>query len=324
MERKVKEFNLLEMTPDISPNMIKGTQAVDLFNLRTVQVDENGETLLTLMNERAPKQLTWNFTYNGNIINPGIYTTIYHICVCTPNKFVMFVRSNTSMNSLNPQVKSLFLINKTNITQDTNTVEFEVIYANSNTNLFSKNTKSKFVYETDSLQKIYWIDPTHQPRVINIANRDISTVRPLEFVPELPLKSMDVSIKKNSEGGKWSGGVVKYLITYCVPYIQESNIAWYSKLYYTSIDGYGISPDNEKYSSEKFVLTIIPPESNFTHIRVYRLLYTSINNFNGYDLGYFPITKTDGNINRIIVTDEGLLNVAATPIDINNSRFYGK
>ena len=25
MERKVKEFNLLEMTPDISPNMIKGT-----------------------------------------------------------------------------------------------------------------------------------------------------------------------------------------------------------------------------------------------------------------------------------------------------------
>ncbi len=142
-------------------------------------------------------------------------------------------------------------------------------------------------YETELVQKVYWVDGKNQPRVINIVadklkdiditeeeNREkIYTEDCFDFVMDLSL-SEDITVVKESGGGIFSPGTIQYAFSYYNKYGQESNIFYTSEIMYISQDNRGGSP--EGVSSDTFKITIKNPDSKFQFLRIYSIHRTSI------------------------------------------------
>lgn len=145
------------------------------------------------------------------------------------------------------------------------------------------------VSENELINKVYWIDGIHQPRVINITkaellgidtseSKDISEDlgyddKSFDFVKELKLEE-EVSISKLYSKGIFASGTIQYAFTYYNKYEQESNIFYISPLYYISTENRGGSP--EEVISNAFKLEITNFE-NYDYIRVYSIHRTSEN-----------------------------------------------
>lgn len=139
--------------------------------------------------------------------------------------------------------------------------------------------KTLFMYESEEVQKVYWVQQTRPPRVINIAkyiktpDTAISNTSIFNFVPELQLNET-IDIEKIYGGGIFSPGVIQYGITYYNLYGQESNLAIVSPLYYISdIDKAG---DPSKSYSNSFKITVENIDTNFEYMRIYSIHRTSL------------------------------------------------
>lgn len=166
-------------------------------------------------------------------------------------------------------------------------------------------------YETDLIQKVYWVDGINQPRVINIAkpelklpkeylvngvnlqgptycttdrdiDREIRTilgddglynVNSFDFVRELSLNET-VGVKKIYGYGEFSSGTVQYAFSYFNKYEQESNIFYTTPLYYASPKDRGGNPEEKVACS--FEITVDNLDKNFEYIRIYSIHRTSI------------------------------------------------
>lgn len=142
------------------------------------------------------------------------------------------------------------------------------------------------IYETDLVQKVYWVDGKHQPRVINIvadklkgitlSEATIPNVYPngsLDFTQELNLNE-DVSITREDGSGVFSPGIIQYAFSYYNKYGQESNIFYTSELLNISQSDRGGSP--EEVSSNVFSITINKIQTNFQYLRIYSIHRTSL------------------------------------------------
>jgi len=144
-------------------------------------------------------------------------------------------------------------------------------------------------YESDKIQKVYWVDGINQQRVINISNVKYAHGKDtqFDFVPSVCL-SEAVTVEKLSNGtGLFPPGTVKYAITYLYEYGQESNIIWTSPLYYPTIGNRACSPDELSGDSFKITVDYIDTsnpgtigrdnEHGFDIIRLYSIIRTSDN-----------------------------------------------
>lgn len=73
-------------------------------------------------------------------------------------------------------------------------------------------------YESESIQKVYWIDRNHQPRMINVAPYMDSKTKnynegSFDFVRTLSLKE-EVNVTKIIGSGEFPSGVIQYAFTY--------------------------------------------------------------------------------------------------------------
>ena len=139
--------------------------------------------------------------------------------------------------------------------------------------------KTLHIYENDNVDKVYWVQPDRQPRVINIAYfensgiTEVSNPNMFDFVPELQLNEQ-LQIDKIYGGGIFSPGVIQYGITYYNLYGQESNLAIVSPLYYISdVDKAG---DPSKSYSNSFKITVEGIDTNFEYMRIYSIHRTSL------------------------------------------------
>ena len=146
--------------------------------------------------------------------------------------------------------------------------------------------KTLHIYENDNVDKVYWVQPDRQPRVINIAYfentgvQEVKNPNMFDFVPELQLNEQ-LQIDKIYGGGIFSPGVIQYGITYYNLYGQESNLAIVSPLYYISdIDKAG---DPSKSYSNSFKITVNGIDTNvngidtnFEYMRIYSIHRTSL------------------------------------------------
>lgn len=137
------------------------------------------------------------------------------------------------------------------------------------------------VYESELIQKVYWVDGKNQPRVINIAKPELkadSEESPLytkdsfNFVRELKLEEV-VDIVKIEGLGMFSPGTIQYAFSYYDKYGQESNIFHTTPLLYISPKDRGGSP--EEKISNSFEIKIANLD-NFEYVRIYSIHRTSI------------------------------------------------
>lgn len=308
MQKKIQPFSPSQVAADIVPTKMQDSLAVNITNLRLTNPDEKEGNSLVLSNERLPKDLEIAELKDKTILTVVECTldSIAIFCIDSSNSYIYIYKDNTAT----------LVYKQTGI-------------------IFDEDIKAIFQYETESLQKLYWIDSSHQPRIFNIkdtnAAKEIASgnnvTTPIDFVPEIPsFNEEPLNIEETPNGGLWTGGALKYLITFCVPYIVESNIACYSDLYFINKDGYGLNQDGSDKSYTTYKITLkqsaweAAKAKGFTHCRIYRIYYTSQNQPTAYDLGYYNLPNLNTDLS---ILDTGNNNVNASPTDVTHIRFKG-
>lgn len=147
-------------------------------------------------------------------------------------------------------------------------------------------------YESELVQKVYWVDGINSPRVINIAKPKLLGMEkdtdkedtnysnayndsPFGFVQDLELTEEVTISKLQSSVGVFPSGVIQYAMTYLQKYGQESNIFYVSQPLYLSYSDRGGSPEDRVSTS--FRIEVNNVDSKFQYVRVYSIIRTSIN-----------------------------------------------
>lgn len=174
-----------------------------------------------------------------------------------------------------------------------------------------------FRFESEDVQKVYWVDGVNQPRVINIARHADPDKGATQFdfvstVEEFPR----VDIKKDyNSSGLFPSGTIQYGVSYYNKFGSETNLLWLSTVHYIAY------PDRAAKADEKvncsFNLKILNLDTKFDYVRVYSIIRTSVDTE--------PIVSivgdyTIGKRKTMKVTDT---NTNVTSIDASTLAFIG-
>ena len=259
MERDIHIFQGLSRTTH--PIKQEGKFLWDAHNIRLTT--RNEETLLSITNEKSTRYIK-NFDnfekYVGHIVagdylilftHHPTYDTIYRWSPNDESEIDILYRGNLSLDSNHP---------------------IQAVYS----------------YETELIQKVYWVDGINRPRMINIMKPELqeksgSPTRdytelyndaPFNFVQDLKLEE-EVSVSSSySNVGIFPAGVIQYAFTYGYKYGQESNIFYTTELLYITFPNRGGSPEDK--ISISFNIDINNVDTKFDYVRVYSILRTSI------------------------------------------------
>ena len=169
-------------------------------------------------------------------------------------------------------------------------------------------------YESEDIQKVYWIDGKNYPRFINIVG-DIKLDNDYQFdfythINKLP----KIEIEKDyTQSGMFSQGTIQYFITYYNKYGAETPIIWQSAIQYISLYERGAKADENVNCA--FNISIKDIDTTFDYIRIYSAQRTDNNSPVLVKLvtdikipskeyieefeGWKEVTKPDGSIERI-------------------------
>lgn len=232
----------------------------EAHNIRLTR--EDNDTLLSLTNERGNKDTKISFkgTYIGHAVL-GNYLVVF-----------------TGDDSTN----YIYRIEKI---QKGNTITYDdLLLYEGNLNMDYKHPCQTLPqYESNLVQKVYWVDGKNQPRVINICKRELigwEEERDLtnlyaegefDFVQLLSLNEK-ITIKRSNSAGTFAPGSIQYAFTYYNKYEQESNIFYTSKLFYTSKEDRGTSPDDSVNCAFNITFKQSTLQQDFDYIRIYSIL----------------------------------------------------
>ena len=172
-------------------------------------------------------------------------------------------------------------------------------------------------YESEGIQKVYWVDGRNQPRLININNEpftggiDITTR--YDFVSTISLGSSITVATRIETEGVFVSGVIQYCFTYVNKHSQQSNIIDVTPLYYTSPSNRG--GDKNELNSNSFTIFINHPDPNFDYVRIYSIFRSSLNGEVEVKLlEDIPTAEADNNL--IIYTDRGDTGIPIDPSEL--------
>lgn len=243
------------MNRDISRSKANNEYVFDAQNIRFTA--REGETLLSVTNEKG--NLDLGISFQGTVIGH-----------CVINKYLVVFSTTGSSGAVRDYIYRV----------DVDNNDATVLYSG-NLNFSKSNPiESLGIYENENIQKVYWVDGTNQPRVINITKDKLIGGTPdynnnsFDFVQELELKE-SVAITRDLVGnGSFSPGVIQYAFTYYNKYGQESNIFYATELLPLAHNNRGGSPEDKVNNS--FTINISGIDTQFDYIRIYSIHRTSI------------------------------------------------
>lgn len=266
MQQKVEahSFNGLQRDLDISKHPVN--YLYDAFNIRITA--REGDTLLSITNERGPKQL---FTGENKV--KGRY-----LGSCMLNQYLIIFSTNREQDLiLDDFVQHDYI---TRIDFSKSEPELKVLF-DGNLNFHPKYLIEAIVsYENEDIQKTYWTDGYNQPRFINFAPNnddrlDTYNSGSFNFVQDLQLKE-EIEVERiESSSGLFTPGTIQYAFSYFNKNGAESNIFYTTPLYYTSFSTRGAKKDENVTNVFKIKLSGI--DNSFDYIRIYSIHRSSIN-----------------------------------------------
>lgn len=273
MEAQIAQFTNRGMNQDISVSKATNEFAFKNHNIRITAVNDN--TLLSITNEKLPSNLNIEFKNDTTTkFIPGIYLghaiLNEYLVLFTTTKRDDYILVFTYDNS-------------------TSTLSGEIKYQG---NLGFKDIESIEClpyYESEDIQKVYWVDGVHQPRVINIKSDNILEGVDTQFDFNPPVNVFpDVTITKEYSGtGLFPAGVIQYFISYYNKFGAETGIVWASDLQYVTEYNRAAGPDENVVCS--FKININNVDTTYEYARVYSMQRTSLNTA--------PICRIVGDIN---------------------------
>lgn len=277
------------MTRDLSASRFDSKFVVDARNIR-ITATKGNSTLLSVTNEKGTERFTVNGEITGVIIGHAVLN----------NTLVLFTTEHTTQEMLGQD-----RIYRLDFVGDFSAASVTVLFEG-NLNFYSGNPLETLpYYETDSIQKVYWVDGRNQPRMININGKKQTASDAFDFNREISgLHALNVE-KKNS-GGEFPAGTIQYCFNYFNKFGQETNIVDASPLFYLSPQEKGLPADGIDTSS--FVIKISGADSKYEYIRLYSIIRTSENATpNVRIVGDYAISET---IRDIVVVDNGIIGSA--------------
>lgn len=174
-----------------------------------------------------------------------------------------------------------------------------------------------FRFESEDVQKVYWVDGVNQPRVINIAkpvdydkgDKQFDFVSTVNSVPKVEIR------KEYNSSGLFPAGTIQYGVSYYNKFGSETALLWLSTVHYITFSDRGAKADENVTC--QFRLNIFNLDTKFDFVRVYSVLRTS--------LDAQPITSIVGDYSisgkrKITVYDS---NTSVTNIDPNLLYYIG-
>lgn len=250
------------MVCDIPASNVKSEFLIDAQNIRITALQ--GETFLSITNEKGPKRLTLinsigdKFNLTGTVIGHAVLNN--YLVLFVHNEGISDSILRIDMSKEDPSVFNLF-----------QGVDSKFLGFNENYPI-----ETLCSYENENIQKIYWTDGLNQPRIINICKESPYTWSgSFDFVPALSLNET-INIKQNNTAnGQFAPGVIQYCFNYYNKYGQETNLFYTSKLFPVAYYDRGGSP--EETISTSFEITVSGIDRNFEYLRIYSVHRTSIN-----------------------------------------------
>lgn len=317
MARNQQRYAISGMTRDLSASRMDGKYAYEIRNMR-LTAQEDG-ALLSLVNEKGNRQyglvdVTNMVDGEGQPVSclMGEDESIVGYCVLN-KRLVLFTHGG------HDAIYRLQLLEG----QD-NVMTSLRLYSGDLGFEEGMDLETLGVYETETIQKVYWLDGVHQPRFVNIeADEDTRLLwkrqrTPFDFIPKYG-SGESVSIERNGYGGAFPAGTVQYAFSYYNLNGQQTNIFHVSPVYYTSHGGRGAAADETV--SNSFTLTLDNLDGTFDYLRVYRMVRTTANdNANCRILQDIPIRKEGvsdtGKVPPVTITDTGIYGTNVDPFEI--------
>lgn len=302
MEQKTFTLYNKGMNRDLSVSKTGESSAYENHNIRILEREH--ETSLSVTNERGNKKIVfgsdvpvqgtligWNVLNNHIILftheNPNV-DRIYRIdYISDENEFYM-VRGTFDADP-NKRDSSKYQLNIPVFSDDLG---------------FSINNpiESVVYYETEEIQKIYWVDGKNVLRLMNFVadlNEINSWTDNTVFDSNRAIKlGVEVSISKDNSGNTRANGVAQYFLTYYNKHAQESGYAWISDLVYLSPIGHGGAADG--YNNNKITLKITGLDTRFSNFRIYSIVRTALN---GETTGYIVADGSTAGGEATIIDD---------------------
>lgn len=299
MERKAFPLINQGMNRDLSISKSGESAAYENHNIRILATDH--DTTLSVTNERGNKEIPLDdiegILIGWNVLNEYvvIFTTEKHDDGDEGLDRIYRVKYN-----------------------DDGTFELVCLYSGDLDFDAKHPIESVVYYETEKIQKIYWVDGKNVLRFMNfVADSDemaawsdgtyFDSNRSVNF-------GISVSIEKDNSGNPRPNGIVQYLITYFNKHGQESGYVWISDLVYLSPVGVGGSADSN--NNNKVTLNISGLDSRFSHFRVYSVFRSS---YDGTTVGYL-VGESDTKDGTATVIDDG---AHLTAIDSSSLLYLG-
>lgn len=165
--------------------------------------------------------------------------------------------------------------------------------------------ESVVYFESENIQKIYWVDGKNVLRMMNFMDEDMpwydaqsdtydntyfDSNRQIEF-------GVTATIEKDNSGNSRPNGVAQYFLTYYNEHGQETGYAWVSDLVYLSPIGYGGAADDQ--NNNRITINLSGLDERFKGYRLYSIERTS---YNGAAVAYLI---ADGLVHdEVVVVDD--------------------
>lgn len=300
MRRQEDSHVFLGMQQDFGMSKLPSQYLVDAHNIRFTINGDN--TLLTITNEKGPKSTNASIigTYLGHAVLNNyvvVFSTWFDEELGESGDYRDTI-TRLEINGDSIESKELYQVDydaPNNIGNPRYPLGFRLDHP----------IKTLAFYETEDVQKVYWVDGVNQPRLINIVSSDAAinkfNANSFQFIQDLKLAESVSVTKKNSLQGIFPPGAIQYAFSYYNLYGQESNIFYTTPLMYTSYSDRAGS-ENDKCACV-FEIKIDNVDQQFDYLRIYSILRTSLDASPSVKI--VSDLKIDGNSNLFIL-DNGM------------------
>ena len=304
-----KAFTLLNkgMNRDLSISKAGESSAYENHNIRILARDH--DTLLSVTNERGNKAIVLgaNVGFTGELVGWNVLN----------NHVILFTHDST-------QTQNPDRIYRIDYVDD---VFYMLGYDDNGT--FRAKNKPLFVgnldfdlehpiesvvyFETEDIQKIYWVDGKNVLRFMNFMADDEEIARwtgDNTYFDSNRAASFGVTaeITKDNSGNTRANGVVQYLLTYYNKHGQETGVVWVSDLVYLSPVNNGGAADGT--NSNKVTIELFGLDTSYSHYRLYSIFRSSLNGtpvayivdegeiIDDYEITEYTTKATSGSVSR--------------------------
>lgn len=256
MEKKLQRFIIKGMKQDSSISKADNEFSYKNVNVRITQ--NHDTSLFTITNEKGAKAVFEGI--EGYVLGHSVI-----------NKKVVIFTTKTSSENTEDNPDTIYRI-------DFTTNELKILFRG-NLNFHQEFPIETIAsYETEELQKVYWIDGRNELRSLNIADSRLYEGSDIiedyfSSSPKLKLEE-DFRVEVISEGGSFPSGIIQYCYTYFNSYGTETPVIEVSPIHYLNYNNRGASPEEKVVKS--FSITIENVDKSFEYIRLYSIQRTSL------------------------------------------------